>query len=84
MYNNLGKKIMVIGKVLGWVLLIVGFIMWINKCVSNSYRGDDLIGWISLIVGIFGLISSWYICAFGQLVDDVHVMREKAAGAKQE
>ena len=84
MYNNLGKKIVVIGKVLGWLLLVAGIIMWFMKCIVSGYRGDALIGWISLVAGIFGLVSSWFICAFGQLVDDVHVMREKATEAKQE
>jgi len=84
MYNNLGKKIQVMGKVLGWLLLAVGIIMWFMKCIVSGYSGDALIGWISLVAGVFGLISSWFICAFGQLVDDVHNIHEKETEAKQE
>ena len=84
MYKNLGKKIQVIGKVLGWLLLVAGIIMWVMKCIVSGYRGDALIGWISLVAGVVGLISSWFICAFGQLVDDVHTLREKETDAKQE
>ena len=84
MYNNLGKKIQMIGKVLGWLLLIAGVIMWVMKCIVSGYRGDALIGWISLAGGVVGLISSWFVCAFGQLVDDIHVMREKATETTQE
>ena len=84
MYSNLGKKIMVIGKVMGWLLLIAGIIMWFMKCLVSGYPGDAIIGWISLVTGVVGLISSWFICAFGQLVDDTHAMREKIAGETQE
>ena len=88
MYSNLGKKIMVIGKILGWVLLIAGAIVWLVLLGNdNGYvasEADNIYGWLCLIAGIFGLISSWFICAFGQLVDDVHVMHEKATEAKQE
>ena len=83
MYSNLGKKIMTIGKVMGCLLLIAGIIMWFTKCFVSGYP-DDAIGWISLVAGVLGFISSWFICAFGQLVDDTHAMREKIAGETQE
>jgi 4-hydroxybenzoate polyprenyltransferase len=88
MYSNLGKKIMVIGKILGWMLLIAGTIVWLvllgNDTDNARSKIDNIYGWLCLIAGILGFLSSWFVCAFGQLVDDVHVMREKATEAKQE
>ena len=85
MYNNIGKKIMILSKIIGWLLLAAGvivcFILLSNDINSGWDRPvrakDNIYGWIALATGIAGFISSWFICGFGQLVDDVHTICEK-------
>ena len=86
MYNNVGKKIQGIAKVIGWISLISGIFVWLILITNgyDSYYGrryiteDDYIGWIVLISGILGFMSSWFTYGFGQLIDDVHALRYKS------
>ena len=83
MYNDIGKKIQRIAQILGWTLLTVGCLAWLILLTNGyTYYGtyyqetsDDIWGWVSLMIGALGFVSSWVIYGFGQLVDDVHVMR---------
>lgn len=83
MYKNVGKKIMVLAQVLGWLLLIAGIIVGLVY-LSNSYSGDDMIGVIALATGVVSFISSWFLYGFGQLVNDVNVIKNKSKNEKQE
>ncbi len=74
MYSNVGKKIMILAQVLGWVLLGAGIILFL-VVLSHGRSGKFLTGGIGLAVGIFGFISSWFLYGFGQLVDDVNAIR---------
>lgn len=77
MYQNVGKKIMTLAKVCGWICLIAGIISWfIFLC--NDYSFDNYMGWISLLGGILSFVSSWMLYGFGQMVDDVNAMRKGA------
>ena len=83
MYSNIGKKVQTLAKILGWLLLIAGAIVWITRMdTPSSY--DDGLGWIALAAGAIGYVLSWPLYGFGQLVDDTHAMREKIAGETQE
>ncbi len=77
MYKNVGKKIQILGQVIGWLLLIAGLITWYICICTNTYSPDDLLGWVAFAVGIVGFESTWFMYAFGQLVDDVHAIRAK-------
>ena len=77
MYKNIGKKIMVLAQVCGWVCLIGGALAGLYYLL-NSRSGDDYIGWICLAVAVIGLVSSWPLFGFGQMVDDVNAMRRSA------
>ena len=68
MYNNVGKKIMVLAQILGWVGLIAGIITWIVLLSNYEKVG----GWLSLLGGILSFVFSWFMYGFGQLVQDVH------------
>lgn len=83
MYKNVGKKIMVLAQVLGWLLLIAGIIVGLVY-LSNSYSGDDMKGVIALATGVVSFISSWFLYGFGQLVNDVNVIKNKSENEKQE
>ena len=83
MYNNVGSKIQVIGKVIGWIELIAGVIVWLYLCVING-SADELLAWIYLVAGVVGYICSSFIYAFGQIVNDIHAIREKAENFTQD
>jgi len=83
MYKNVGKKIMVLAQVLAWVLLIAGIIVGLVY-LTNSYSGDDLIGKVALAAGVASFVSSWFMYGFGQLVNDVNVIKNKSENEKQE
>lgn len=87
MYTNIGRKIKTIAAVLGWLCLISGAIAWLIL-ITNGYDSwsgykyiteDDYIGWIALLSGILGYISSWFTYGFGQLVEDVHILRRQSS-----
>ena len=80
MYKNVGKKIMVLAKVFGWLFFFVGIIAGL----INLDDGNDLVGYVALAIGVVSLISSWYLYGFGQLVDDVKVIRNASTGAKKQ
>ena len=77
MYNNVGKTICVLGKILGVIGLlavIVGLIWTLTVLKSPWYIGIPL---IVLGGGITLLLSSFVFYGFGQLIDDVHNIRNK-------
>ena len=73
MFNNIGKKLMNLAKVLFWVIAIAALIAGIL-----SMRYNDLLG-ILILIG--GFITAWLsnlgLYAFGQIVDDTHAIREQ-------
>ena len=77
MYQNVGKKIMIMAQVLGWLELIAGVIVFIQS-IPALYSGPEIYGWLSLVGGVVGFVFSWLMYGFGQLVDDVHAARANA------
>ena len=76
MYSDVGKKIMGLAKVCSWICLICGALIWIIYLTDDSSY-NNTVGWIWLAVGVLTYISSWTVYGFGQLVDDVHAMRNQ-------
>jgi hypothetical protein len=74
MYNDIGEKIQLIGRISGWTLLSLSALAFLVMACDSSYYIQDLC-WIPLVIGVMGFISSWFICGFGQLVDNVHALR---------
>ena len=87
MYSEVGKKIMGLAKICGWICLIASVLTWLIL-ITNGYEDwyggrtyiteDDVFGWAALIFGVLSFISSWPLYGFGQLIDDVHSMRKEA------
>ena len=67
MYAYVGGKIKVLAKIIGWILLISGIIGFIY--LSSEF--DVILGLIPLVSGIVGFMSSWFLYALGQVVDDI-------------
>ena len=77
MYENIGKKIKVVAQIVGWVCLAAGILTWFYFITNNySYyqnriyiTADDWIGWVALVVGIMGIVASWPLYGFGELIE---------------
>lgn len=74
MYSKVGKKIMTLAKVSGWMGFAGGIILWLTFLANNAF-----IAWFGFFIGIFSFITSWPLYGFGQLVDDVHAMRNQTS-----
>jgi hypothetical protein len=86
LYENIGGKIKNWAK---WIFVIeaiaaaiVGLVMMLGDI------GDDAIIWWGLLVLAGGpcvaLVSTWLLYAFGELVEDVHAMRNKEGTTAEE
>ena len=76
MYDNIGGKIKGLAKSMFIVEAIGAVITGIVLLATN----DDLIfeGLLTLFCGpIIAWVSSWVLYAFGELVEDIHAMRNK-------
>lgn len=78
MYNNVGKKIMVLSQICGWLGLAAGIITWIALLAD-----ENPLGWIALGGGIVSLLSSWFFYGFGQLVQDMHEAKDAKAAPEE-
>lgn len=74
MYDDIGRKIQTLSKVLG----ILSAIGWFVIAIMNDW--GVLLG-IVLAVVIF--LYSWFGYGFGQLVDDIHLIAEEKRSEKQ-
>lgn len=80
MYNNVSKKIQKLGQIIGIGLMVAGviaFLILISLAGKNSRTLYTTWAFVSLGIGVVGWISSWFMYAFGQLVDDVRAIRGK-------
>lgn len=80
MYSNIGGKLRKLAEVLsvvGWISIVIGFVLIISGFTSSSFgQGIALIiGLILAVIGLLEIISTWPLYAFGQMVDDVHALR---------
>lgn len=82
MYKDVGKKIMRLAQVLGWVELIAGIVVFFQS-FPVRYNGPEVYGWICLAAGVVGFIASWALYAFGQLVHDVHEMKNQSVKTEE-
>ncbi len=74
MYDDIGRKIQTLSKVLG----ILSAIGWFVIAIMNDW--GVLLG-VVLAVVIF--LYSWFGYGFGQLVDDIHLIAEEKRSEKQ-
>ena len=85
MYKNIGKKIMNLAKFLGWFGLIAG--LGTSLFLLIPALDEEIEFWIFLIpfiAGLLSVLSSWPLYGFGQLVDDVRIMKDGANGSAKE
>ena len=75
MYTNIGGKIKGLACVSGWIFLIGGVIAWLAFIFSDY----EFVGWICLPAGVLNFIGSWALYGFGQLIEDVSVLRARTS-----
>ena len=79
LYSNVGDKLCAIAKICG-VIGVIAFIVGVVFVPLTIITGDD--AFIILAAAFAGsgigvLVSSWPLYAFGQVVRDVHAIRNK-------
>lgn len=77
MYSNIGGKLRALAGILGSIGIIaigIGLIM-IFIYFGNSRSHTLVPGLILGVVGLIEVISTWPLYAFGQLVEDVHAIK---------
>ena len=72
MYENVGEKIKVCAVVMGWVLCFVGFVAGLAL-----FKVGALITLLCFVSGAMGLVASWPLYGFGQLIEDVSALRSR-------
>lgn len=96
MFNNIGKKLMTLAKVLFWIVtacsVISGIVCMVaGGAVSSAAGIGAAAGAGSVLAGIlvivFGVLLAWIsnlgLYAFGQLVDDTHEIRTNTVDNKE-
>lgn len=76
MYENIGKKFMLLAK----VVFYIGTAICIILGLYFLFKGSDFVltGLLLMIVGpIITWVATWGLYAFGQLVDDVEKIRSQ-------
>lgn len=83
MYSHIGKKIKFLAGFFGILIFLIGLIMGIIllKEASDAYTEIEKYllkreGWNFIVIGLIGFVATWVLYAYGQLVDDVHELRD--------
>ena len=75
MFLDIGGKIKSLAKISAWVGCIVGVVLTIIFAV------EEMAVWVILLPLIYGIgsfASAWPLYGFGQLVEDVSALRQRA------
>ena len=78
MYKNVGKKIMVLAQVFGWLTLVGGIITGIVLMADIDAGIGAVVAGGSVVL----FLASWFPYGFGQLVDDVHELKNNERNPK--
>ena len=87
LYKNIGNKIKIMAK---WFFITEAISFVITGIVMMSIARDYdttefVLGILSIICGpIIAFVSSWVLYAFGQLVEDVHIIRYKVQDSQDD
>lgn len=76
MFDNIVDKIKTVAQVFCWV----GIILSVISGLISIFSGGDLIGIITIIVGVLSSwVSSIIVYGFGQLIEDTNVSASNSA-----
>ena len=80
MFENIGKKIMSLAKILCWICIVLCAIAGLILCMvaGNKYPTLLVYGLLLLFIGpLVALISSWLLYSWGQTVDNVDSIKKQ-------
>lgn len=83
MYENVGKGIMLLAKVIGFILFWGGIVTG----VILFFAFIEYMPWVGLLVAVSGVISSFFtmpLYGFGQLVENSDILVAEKTGGKVE
>ena len=75
MYNNVGEKIKKVAIICAWIDCTVCII-----AALISFSDGEQIRWLFLLGAFLSFVLSWPLYGFGQLIDDVSVIRQQLVG----
>lgn len=75
MYKNIGKKVKIFAEIIGWLGLIGGLFAALVLLEDEWLRR---VAWIPLVVGLSLYLFSLPLFCTGQIVDDLHTLRNIA------
>lgn len=78
LYTDIGDKLKMLAKICGTVGIACGVIGILVMVVTGFDDESVILGLVSIVSGIITLVSSWPLYAFGQLVNDVSIIKNKA------
>ena len=81
LYKDIGNKIKDWAQTL-FVIEIICSIIAVIILLSNDLVAAGII--VLICAPIIGFVSTWTLYAFGQLVDDIHALRNKACPPEEE
>lgn len=79
-YSDIGNKICALAKICGVLGLIVGVLGAVVLVLLTLILGDEEAIFLAPVVAVSGIaavIASWPLYAFGQMVQDIHMIRYK-------
>ena len=79
MFKDVGKGIMRIAKFEGWCF----FIFFAIAAIVSLFKGEGQLFFPMIFIGLFGFISAWPLYGVGQVVDDIHAIRNEVAPEKE-
>lgn len=80
MYSNVGGKLRALAKICGVIGIICAAICVLAELITMFDEFNGIVAVSGLVLGLLCVVSSWPLYAFGQLVDDVHAIRDGGAG----
>lgn len=73
LYNNIGKKIKILAKVLAWIGIAASVISGLGMIIVSSRAGGAmaLIGILTMVLGsLLSWVSSFVLYGFGEIVEN--------------
>lgn len=80
MYSNVGNKLRTLARLCGVIGIVCAAICVLAEVITMFDEFNGIVAVSGLVLGLLCVVSSWPLYAFGQLVDDVHAIRDGGAG----
>jgi len=78
-FDNVGRKIMTLAKIIGIIGVIAAVVFAIFLVIGLVSSDDEfwIIGLIGMGSGLVLFVSTWPLYAFGQITEDVRAIRNR-------